>query len=84
MAHRLDRLMPEITLDKRYNNAAVKIGSVTHLTFKVDHYRGLQTWVTADRWCIELYLDGATIRTEYDSAAKFVAVLACIEQAIED
>ena len=77
--------MPEISLDNRYNNATVRIAGVAHLIFKTDQFVGLQTWITADRWCLEItFRDGATIRTEYDQAEKFKAVLGCIERAIED
>lgn len=75
--------MPDITLVCRYDNATIKINGITHVIFRTSDYRGLQTWLLPDRWCIQLVLVGAAMRLEYDSADKFSAVLALIERAIE-
>lgn len=57
--------MREVKTELGFDSVRVYINDALHLDFRRSTYRGMQTWLWAANYKIEIYLAGATIPLEY-------------------
>lgn len=73
----------EISDDSGVTDVCISINNIPHLKFQKRRYIGLQSWyVSKNDFRIEIYLEGATILTEYNSLDKWKAVLKIINEQV--
>ncbi len=64
-------------------DVCIEINSIPHLKFLKRKYIGLQAWYESKNdFRIEIYLEGATITTEYNSLEKWKFVLKFINDQV--
>lgn len=72
-----------ITDDSGATEVCILINGIPHLKFSKKKYIGLLSWYESKvDFKIEIYLDGVTILTEYNSLEKWKQVLDIINQQV--
>ncbi len=73
----------EIADESGATEVCIAINGIPHLKFLKRKYIGLQAWYESKNdFRIEIYLEGATILTEYNSLEKWKAVLKFINDQV--
>lgn len=75
----------KVRAELRRGIVRVWFGDYLHLRLRAAKVAGLQSYYgnVTGYWCIELtFDDGAQITTEYDSMAKFAAVLSALDRVL--
>ena len=73
----------EITDESGPTEVCIFINGIPHLKFIKRKYIGLQTWYESKTdFRLEIFLEGAIIRTEYDSPEKWKSVLKIINDQV--
>jgi len=72
-----------IEVTKDYYDLWIRIDGAAHVHIPMAKYLGFSSWTdTVDCCCIEFALAGGSIRVEYTSEAKWLAVLKQLEQVL--
>ena len=72
-----------ISVTKDYYDLRIEIDGVLHVHIDMAKYLGMSSWTdTPNCCCIEFALLGGSLKVEYTSEAKWLAVLTQLEQVL--
>lgn len=72
----------KVTTEVSNFNIRFYIDGQLHLSFKESEYSGLHTFIDGNKgvWCVEVHLKGGIITLQYDSKAKWDAMLKSLDK----